>query len=328
MKTRILLLFMMSVLAYSQTHAKIWRVNNRTGIVADFTTLQAAHDGALAGDTVMLEPSPTSYGNLTCTKKLIILGAGWFVVENYPNYFSPDDSIIGSISFEIGSQNSVLMGVSGGSASIKTSSILIDRNSNISINITSTVSNIQISKNYLVVLNAASATGSTNIIVRNNYLNFSGALTYPSSIQVLFTHNIFTPGSTYTFNGQTFTNNIAAAGATMIFNTGTLVSHNIDAFNGSRAVFGTANGNIGGVTQAIVFVGATGNSTDGRWKLKAGSPAISAGADGSDCGMFGGQDPYVLSGVPPIPLFTKLLNSSVGSNTSPVKITISVESKN
>jgi len=69
-------LLLIAAIAFCMTaNAKIWRVNN-TAIPADFTTLQAAHDSSAvhAGDTLHLESSQTSYGNLTATKQLIIIG--------------------------------------------------------------------------------------------------------------------------------------------------------------------------------------------------------------------------------------------------------------
>lgn len=42
------LLFLLS----QNASAKIWRVNNNIGVQADFTTLQAAIDGAASGDTI------------------------------------------------------------------------------------------------------------------------------------------------------------------------------------------------------------------------------------------------------------------------------------
>lgn len=44
------------------TQAKVWRVNNNAGVVADFTTLDAALTASSAnGDTIYLEPSATPY---------------------------------------------------------------------------------------------------------------------------------------------------------------------------------------------------------------------------------------------------------------------------
>ncbi len=49
-----------------------------------------------------------------------------------------------------------------------------------------------------------------------------------------------------------------------------------------------------------IVVGLSGNSTDGQFQLKAGSPALGAGETVSgitpDCGPFGTSDPYRLSG--------------------------------
>jgi len=76
-----------------------------------------------------------------------------------------------------------------------------------------------------------------------------------------------------------------------------------------------------------VFVGSTGQSTDGQWQLKEGSPAIGAGLSGEDCGMFGGNTPYHLSGLPNIPSIYKLsMPSTSNGNTLPV--TISVKTNN
>lgn len=64
------------------------------------------------------------------------------------------------------------------------------------------------------------------------------------------------------------------------------------------------DGNINGQTTNDVFLG--GSSPDGMWRLKEGSPAIDAGAGGYDMGMYDGPLPYVLSGLPPVPMITSL----------------------
>lgn len=67
--------------------AKIWRVNNNLGVNADYTSLTAAVNdvvNVLAGDTLMVEASATGYGNITVTRKLIIIGAGYFLTKICP----------------------------------------------------------------------------------------------------------------------------------------------------------------------------------------------------------------------------------------------------
>ena len=80
-------------------NAKIWRVNNRSGMAADFTTAQAAHNGSTAGDTVYFEPSATTYGDLTATKKLILVGPGYFLNENPETQANLTNAILGSVLF-------------------------------------------------------------------------------------------------------------------------------------------------------------------------------------------------------------------------------------
>ena len=79
---KLFLLLATIMLVRNDSFAKIWRVNNNLGINADFTTLQAAHDGAAAGDTLYLESSPTNYGGLSSSKRLVIIGTGYLLEQN------------------------------------------------------------------------------------------------------------------------------------------------------------------------------------------------------------------------------------------------------
>ncbi len=65
-------------------------------------------------------------------------------------------------------------------------------------------------------------------------------------------------------------------------------------------------------------------STDGKYQLKAGSPAIGYAYGGGDCGPFGGASPYVLSGMPNIPAIYELLVPGAGGSN--LNITIKAKS--
>lgn len=109
----------------------IRRVNNNPGITGPniFTTIQAAHDAAVSGDIIYVEPSGMSYGNLVCTKRLTIVGVGYFL-NNQAVYLQADlsPSTLGTLTFRNGSQNSQVVGISAsGSISIHTSNISILR---------------------------------------------------------------------------------------------------------------------------------------------------------------------------------------------------------
>ena len=70
------------------------------------------------------------------------------------------------------------------------------------------------------------------------------------------------------------------------------------------------------------------NSNDARFALKTGSPAIGAGIGGTDCGVFGGVNPYKLSGIPAVPAFYKLTAPGTSASTNPYTITFSVKGNN
>ena len=49
-------------------------IDNNPGSTTTYTTLQDAHDNAMAGDIIYVQPSPTSYGAVQITKSISIIG--------------------------------------------------------------------------------------------------------------------------------------------------------------------------------------------------------------------------------------------------------------
>ena len=338
---KLLLLALTTALFSTISYAKIWRVNNNPGMSADFTTLQAAHNGAASGDTLYLESSPTSYGALTCTKKLAIIGTGYFLGENQGLQASSLPSKADAIALNAGSSGTSIEGLSFNASdiAINTNNIVIRRNhfgafaNNIvgSVNINNGASNILIVQNFAIIINNNAA--STGILISNNYLAYfayygetytGNCLQLNVNTVAIIKNNIFRRGTVTAYNSN-ITNNIMYIG---FFNgSGNLVSNNIG--NGNQ--FGTADGNKSNVSMATVFLGS--GSYDGFFKLKAGSPAIEAGYGSTpqtpvDAGMYGGATPYVLSGIPAIPAIYFFANQPVGSNSDPIDVQIKVRSNN
>ena len=69
-------------------------------------------------------------------------------------------------------------------------------------------------------------------------------------------------------------------------------------------------------------------SFDDRFMLKAGSPAIGAGAGGIDCGAFDGVSPYRLSGLPFIPVVYELNGPSQGTSIEGIDVNVKLRSNN
>lgn len=326
----------------SVVHSTVWRVNNLPGTNAHFTTLQAAHNSAsvLAGDTLHLEASSGSYGDLTATKMLVIIGAGYFLSENQNLQSNFNSSVVGNITFNAGSNGSILIGCTTGKITINSSDLLIEKNyilgpsGNRVIEFLGSQNNIIIRMNYILGGTYSSSVGANpggiqclntanNVYIINNYLlrrHGTYIILTGTSFSGIIENNIIDGGNT-TLNNSVFNNNIMIEGS---FNqTNSQYNNNI----GNSTQFGTTDGNQSNVNMADVFVGATGNSTDGQWQLKPGSPAIGAGVGGVDCGMFGGTYPYKLSGIPDIP--TIYFHEQVIDNVNQeLNVTIKAKSQN
>jgi len=95
---------------------------------------------------------------------------------------------------------------------------------------------------------------------------------------------------------------------------------------GNSTQFGTANGNQSSVNMTNVFTYTPGGeNVDNHYRLKAGSPALSAGISGEDCGAFGGQGAYKLAAIPAIPAVFQAAIPATGNTGD--GITIIVKSK-
>lgn len=334
--------------------AKIWRVNNNTGVQADFTTLQAAHDGATSGDTLHVEGSPTNYGGLQLTKKLTLFGPGYYLAENPNTQAFLQTAKVSTIYFYVGSEGSSITGfdVSSNSVNIYANDIVVRKNNfandanqsthdyytgsvntyGQSNNGSIPVTNIIIAQNYGVRIDVNNP--SSGILVTGNYIaahGYSGdnstqyCLTTNGNANIIIQNNIFRRGRVIAYN-STFTNNILYAGS--YEGSGNLASNNLC----SGTQFPSGNSNKQNVDMSAVFVGAgTGISTDGQWKLKAGSPALGAGYGSTaskkiDAGMYSGNTPYVLSGMPSMPAIYFFENQPVGSSSDPIDVSIKVRS--
>jgi hypothetical protein len=332
MKKIIMLAVCLTALTVLNSSAKIWRVNS-AGLPADFTTIQAAHDAAsvAAGDTLHLEPSGVSYGALVSTKKLIILGPGYFLDQNTNQQANPSDAAIDIFTLNAGSDGTIISGLTILTTQanyINTGNLTVSRNKfagSIYFNKGQGYSDVIISGNYginLIGSNASSADLITNVFILNNYLSNASFNTQFSGV---IANNIFIHQHN-TVNYFIIKNNICInTDGGIVFNgISNTISNNISA---GGVGFPEGNGNQNNVNMTTVFVGATGNSTDGQWQLKEGSVAKGTGLNGEDCGIFGGNTPYHLSGLPKIPS-VYLLTAPTNSNGNTLPVTLSVKTNN
>ncbi len=328
------------------SEAKVWRINNTPGVTADFTDPEIALNSTVAGkivatdDTLYLEGSATSYGNMILDKKIVMIGTGYFLGTALPDNIglqaSPFESTIGVIEFRLAGSGSTFIGlaittfgVSSNAVDSDTDNITLTRckigNIGVYYNLTlgKVLSNWKINKCHIGSINI-STIKMENWEITNSIFTSGITASFAGNSVLLIRNNIFR--STVDINNAYFANNLL--GNVTLTAVNCTVKNN---FGVGATTLPTGNNNVNNTPDASLFVGLAGNSTDGQWKLKAGSPAIGAGETVGgitpDCGPFGTADPYLLSGIPPIPtIYALTVPANTATNLLP--ITISTKSNN
>lgn len=333
---KLFLLSFCSMFFIGESMARIWRVNNNTGVVADFTTIQAAHDAAAVGDTIHMEPSVNSYGGLNMNKRLVIFGMGQFAANNPGIHWDTRLPYLGDVN---------ISGAAGGST------LMVRTNGRIYLENVSNVSLIR-----CVTTNSGGApgyvTGFLDLVNADNILATGCWFTYVNfrsgSNNFLLTNSII-GNCVYNDGGSDgiITNNIINALPYYAGNSNCgglsncVVGNNIFNRYQSTSFFNcnvsnnlapntnlpAGNGNLTNVDMSTVFVNFDGGFVDNVYQLKPGSPAIGAGGGGVDCGAFGGNTPFRLAMSPPIPSINKMSLPATPSGNS-MTLTFSTRSNN
>ncbi len=305
------------------------RVNNNPGFDVDYTTLQAAVDAAIGGDTIYVEGSTTYYAGSTINKQLTIVGPGYFLNENPKTQANRLEAQFNSdLTFAAGSEGSTLMGcVSYNGLIINTGDITVIRNQLREVDFEGTSDNILFAQNYVVKSIQATSGQISNAVIANNIIGdqiwanlASGPLVVSNN--VLITTNYTFPIDCH--NASIQNNIVIGDNASIHLNSGNSINNNILAADGTDA-----DGNQYNIDMTTVFADFDGQlelSTDGKWQLKAGSPALDAGVGGVDCGVYGGVAPYILSGIPNLPHIYEASVQAATSSESGLQVTILVKS--
>jgi hypothetical protein len=136
------------------------------------------------------------------------------------------------------------------------------------------------------------------------------------------------------FQGQTFT---AVTNAVFIKNITTLAATSNPIFTNTGGSNNQANANLASIFQGYPITTANQNSfsQDARFILTTTNIAKNTGqipgtTTATDCGIFGGNNPYRLSGIPAIPVYIKLdaPNVIVQNGASTYTLTFSIKSNN
>ncbi len=364
--TAIFAIFLISTIS---VEAKIWRVNN--GSNYNGSTLWGSNfggnpaypvfkqvDQAIAwssvvdSDTIHVESSQFIYDAATITKKVVLVGPGFFLSDNQKTGNNLLDAKIKRINFNEGSEGSSVLGL------------------NIVVNTNSADGYIQIAADYITIkrcriersiyFHITGGSGIQRVTIVQNYFpdNYvTNALYFTNSnfvppVEVIFNNNICqktllwersasglawnitqcrnnifdgpdnlaTPNLRFTTSD--FSNNILMSVNAIVDITATpaQIAFNIGT---QTAQFGSSNNNLVVPDITSLFVG--GESKDGFYQIKSGSQAYQNGNDGADRGAFGGailSSRYTLSGLAPVPVVYEVTSTGAVSAESGLPVTI------
>lgn len=307
MKIIMIMVFGLTVLfSFNLLLAKVWRVDNNAANKPDFTCLQAAYDAASTGDTLYIAGHGNSYGGLEISKQIVIIGVGYFIDYNLNNGVNPFESKIDFVLYKNGSENSIIMSCSIGRIEIQCNNIIIKRNKILGANNRHSVSTYNVCSGIVIqqcFIQSGIQISGDNFLIKNNFISGSNVL-YLGPIALSLS------------SSGIITNNVINGYEDII---GAIIENNIFIDGISRFLDCIERNNITG--DKISIFNLTGNE-DAKYILKEGSPAIGAGANGVDCGMFGRDEPYILSGIPPIPNIYEAIVPSTVTNKDGLPVQI------
>jgi hypothetical protein len=332
MKTQCLILA--GLLVTGNAMAATWTVDTNPSRPADFRSLQAAHDAAKVapGDVLQLMPSTLSYGELTLTKRLTLIGPGYLLNQNLSFSVAAPSAMTGAIDFSAGSDGSLVTGcdIFGNVRFLKAGDafpnyITIKRNfiRGVVSNEAAPSSHVQILQNHITSdLYMQFNDGSSGLLVRGNYVGGSMQFQGEGNSGII-SHN--TTSSSLWIGGSCIAENNLAAGSVYGLNNAMIRScwgSSIVNWDGTPTISGCVAWTPE-LKFADQFVGT--GSLDSRWRLKTSAAVKGKGRGGVDPGHRSGPEPYVLSGLPAVPLVKGILAPSSASATSGLPITVELQ---
>ncbi|SDM39773.1 hypothetical protein SAMN05421823_11317 [Catalinimonas alkaloidigena] len=321
--------------------ATILRVNNTPGNSAPYQDLITAHAAAATGDTLYIEGSNTPYGSLDITKRLVIIGPGYYLTEN-PATPASLPAEVNRLNLNRTSDSDPLSGAAG----TQIMGLSFTENSN-AAEVNVHVSNVFISKNLFINPVYLGSNDIAGVQVFQNFFRFDGlgynANSNPGFVEIGFYNNIVERNLSLPANstGAIVHNLIAGRLLANAFNgeiRSNLFTSPTDNFSYSTAGVGQISHNTAAAGQlgadnnnnvaaaSTLFVGT--GSTDGKYRLRNDATAAKNNAhDGTDRGPFGGPMPYVLSGQSDIPVIIYLEVPPSVTPSAPFEVTIRAVSR-
>lgn len=328
------MLLLLGLLGAGSLIGATWTVDSNTARPADFRTLQDANDSedVSPGDVLHVMPSTSSYGSLNLSKGLVMIGPGYLLNANENLNFNvaAPSARMGTLTVSPGADGSLITGMEiAGNVLFNASNFLYANNvtlkrnyiqGRVSTGTGAHGSDIRLLQNYITSYVSFTGTSNSGVLVRGNYIGSYVTLN-DSGDSGIFAHNVVDASSGSLFGGSMLVeNNLVRLG----------LSTSASAVARNNWTSSSASGNFTWDAEAeppVVFADqfVGGNPVDARWQLKIDAAVRETGRGGVDPGMFAGPDPYVLSGLPSVPMVIGVQAPSSASAASGLPITVEVQ---
>lgn len=302
---KIFLFGVLSCLALG-TQAKVLRVSNVTGSNAPYTTYEDAEAAAAEGDTIVLEGSNVLYPAMNISKKLVVMGSGYYLVEN-------------GIS-QVNGQVATVDGVSISAAEAKLQSLKVK-------GVTITADRAIVNRCYVydepIKISASHVVIHQNLILAGYYRSVVEGGEY-----VQITNNIWDSNNS---NGKTF---IDVKNSYIAYNTNTSATIVTASYQGvenctfERNLFGQKVEGDNCIHRDYYYYYGNSLGIFGYWKTDADIEAVCGAEENADYvgyGAFAGTDPYVISGVPAGPVIEDVTMPVSVEQGKPLEVTVKVK---
>lgn len=304
-------------------------VSNNPANPAQFTEIQAAINAASDGDTIYVAGSDIQYGNVLVNKRLVLIGSGYELNGVNSRTSITQLDIVADVDNGGGSGSNIsgfiVFGDFDGDPDQMISDIVVERNWFNQVNIRFQNNTKWSFRNNIVYMSTGNdfffnVGTSSNLVMQNNILQGADldALLTVNSTSCTIINNTF-----FDFHFQVddcvFSNNIFVDHAFSEDFSGTVndafarnvTFNNNIFFSGRSNPSGASNTYINSIFDNPGFVSEDNNfySFGEDLNLATASPGKSAGTDGTDIGIFGGNFPMIFE--PSNPEITQLLINTV-----------------
>ena len=333
------------------TAQNTWTVSNNPSFNADFSNIQTAINAVDPGDKIYVHGSPNTYPSFDVTKRIHLIGPGFWKTENsimdenqYQAFVTGNDV---QPSIDILADSVIVEGFRPQWMAIRANDAVVRYNQICcypgsghfgQIVFYDSPVNLMIYGNYIsngLEGSAVNANVFNNIIIKGSGPSGNNEL-WPvntSNIDCIVQNNAigYSGSSASVIGNCTFRNNIvdyatfSMTGALTIENN--LFTDDMVNVNGTP-IDSLGNGNLDSVIISTIW-NYSNPSPDGKYQLIGDSTtnvAYGAGINGEDCGAFGGDSPYRLSGIVRVPTIYNMLIPVVGDTTNMLKVKIKAKS--